>query len=904
MYISFFRHLLFLPLFIAHATCLHSFSMSLAEGDKWFDAGLFPEAIKIYQSEIDHKDPNENLFPSSEKELLKLRLAHSHFALKQYEACIKVLQEVEKSEDKHYWLGVCYTRLNDRIKAIEMLSHYLKSCSSDKRYIDEARFELAKILSLEGKLEQSAIQFQQLTTSPNADIQFLSKLYLGKIDIASGRYKKAKAFLSSIVDSAEDNALNHKHLLHELLFLQGVASFKLQNYPESYKLFEKALPDLLNTKDWQNVALNYLGWCCVYLGQKNPQDKDLCNKAITIFTQLLKNRNEEGDVLNLAIAYLAFAKYGEGDDYYAKARSLLSQTDSLHSDDAKANALILQAEAFPTHEERLQQFDKLIQKTNQDDPSLAFFWYSLGKNHYMHANNVAQELDQKKQWMQRSVNALKKADGLSHPPTANIIKLLTLAISAPNTLSSYKEAYDYLSAKLNLRKEVDLHYMQGYLASRMVVLGDSQYFQMAKEQLEKVANDEDNPSSQEALENLAAMYYACGKYGDAETLYLKFASLYPDIPSAGDAWFFAACAADQLNLDRAVGKERRRKAFECYPAASKAKEACFSYYTFAEYLQGDRDAIKHLQLFLKLYPNAPQSLEAHYLIGLDFKRDRKTPEGKWIRKKSLTEAIDAFHLVASKFDEMAKQNLFENGDLNYYVALGYQAHLERAQTTLAIADESQGAKRQIYLEYAEDVFKELIDPKNPYLAKLLTAESNQDFPFPSLYAESLFGLAKTHLKRQNEAAAVAVFTKMLQRYKDAKFVDGYYLCKVWSELGKIALKKGDFSVALQHFMEAKQTGKEMSLLSTDERLQLLIDESLCHRGLKAYDLATLILSQVINDPAISSLRIQAMYLRAENYEEQGRYDLARKQLESIIKKGGHWSKKAQEKLEILVKHDL
>jgi hypothetical protein len=39
-----------------------------------------------------------------------------------------------------------------------------------------------------------------------------------------------------------------------------------------------------------------------------------------------------------------------------------------------------------------------------------------------------------------------------------------------------------------------------------------------------------------------------------------------------------------------------------------------------------------------------------------------------------------------------------------------------------------------------------------------------------------------------------------------------------------------------------------------------------------------------------------MYLRAETYELQKRPELARKQLESMVKKGGLWAKKAQEKL--------
>jgi hypothetical protein len=58
------------------------------------------------------------------------------------------------------------------------------------------------------------------------------------------------------------------------------------------------------------------------------------------------------------------------------------------------------------------------------------------------------------------------------------------------------------------------------------------------------------------------------------------------------------------------------------------------------------------------------------------------------------------------------------------------------------------------------------------------------------------------------------------------------------------------------------------------------------------------LSKAINDDAISSLRIKAMFIRAEIYAIQGRNDLARKQLEATSKKGGEWALKAKQKLDM------
>jgi hypothetical protein len=59
----------------------------------------------------------------------------------------------------------------------------------------------------------------------------------------------------------------------------------------------------------------------------------------------------------------------------------------------------------------------------------------------------------------------------------------------------------------------------------------------------------------------------------------------------------------------------------------------------------------------------------------------------------------------------------------------------------------------------------------------------------------------------------------------------------------------------------------------------------------------LLLSHVINYDAVSTLRLKAMLLRARIYEMQGRKELAVRQLEALIPKGGEWAEEAQKTLE-------
>jgi len=136
----------------------------------------------------------------------------------------------------------------------------------------------------------------------------------------------------------------------------------------------------------------------------------------------------------------------------------------------------------------------------------------------------------------------------------------------------------------------------------------------------------------------------------------------------------------------------------------------------------------------------------------------------------------------------------------------------------------------------------------------------------------------------------------LGRYSRDNIVHDVGLMRAWYAKGALAQKLSKYELALHCFMEAEK-GSEGVGLNPNEKLDLWIQQSLCYQSLNQLDHAMRILSQVINEDAISPLRIKAMYLRADIYELQGRPELAIKQLEAASRKGGEWSQKAKEKLE-------
>lgn len=434
-------------------------------------------------------------------------------------------------------------------------------------------------------------------------------------------------------------------------------------------------------------------------------------------------------------------------------------------------------------------------------------------------------------------------------------------------------------------------YLEGLVAARLISAGatptDHRYVQ-ATQALKTAGSASDSTYAPLALESLGALHYRHGNYHDAEAAYLQLAEQHKGSPQCSEGWFWAAKCAEKLQKTPGIVRERKKNVYQNFPLSPRAAEAYLSLYSLAEYLQGDRTTIKHLQGFLATYPDSPLQIEAHYLLGMDLKRDRKTAEGKWMRKRNLTEAIDAFQEVDNDFNRFSEAGAIPEELREYFIKVRYQATLERALANLTIAKEAVGAKQKIYLEYAAEVFKGLISDlehgDNPY--SIAMKDRGQLAP---IYEESLFGLAQTYIKGNNDGAAKKVFEELQEKYTRTNTTRSYYLSRVWYELAMISMRQKQPQEALVQLQRAEEAGKG-DLLTTDQKLDLWIQQSLCYRSLGDYDKSLLLLSKAVNDDAVSSLRLKAMFLRAETYELQGRHELARKQLESLAKKGGYWTK--------------
>ena len=609
-------------------------------------------------------------------------------------------------------------------------------------------------------------------------------------------------------------------------------------------------------------------------------------KAATFFESSLSKFEDRAEVA-LGKCYYMLATKDQDEEARQKAEKLLSGKDP--------EALFMLAQVGSTYRKREKHYRKLTSIENRDSPYYALGWYFRGLNDFEEGEALLLENRQTeaKILFERAVTSLKKTFPLLNgEDKGHALKTQAQAYYLQGTQQSRRHAFELLESLIGEHADIisameepdEVYYLHALVASHISHEFYPKAEQSLKMGLEKYPKGK---FAKDSLFLLGALSYQQGDHKSAETYFVLMAKQFPDSPLAGDAWFWAS---------RSVQKNHhyKKKVFECYPQSRYASEAYFTYYSYNDYLKGDSEAIEHLHNMAHKFPEALFLINAHFLIGLDYKNVRKTPGGKLIHKKNLIAAIEAFLDVETCFDDLYQKGLVPVTHHQYFIEMRYRATLERALANLAIADRSQGGKKLIYLDYAKEVFEKIaidFENANHPLTKHLTYGE----PYPYLQEESSYWCAVALIKSNNDVAAQKVLYKMLEKYRSAKITRGYTLSRVWYEQGLIAMRYDAYELALECLNYAEDAAKG-NVFTPDEKLELWIQQSMCYRSLGNMDTAMLILSTVINYDAVSSLRVKAMYLRSEIYELQERLELARKQLEATSKKGGQWALKAKERL--------
>lgn len=652
----------------------------------------------------------------------------------------------------------------------------------------------------------------------------LARLWQAKISIEENQFSEALDFLDSIQRSdLTDDAW------YEWLYTRGDLAFRQRNWSESVAWFEKAMP-LRNQElaAWAPKTALLLNQA--YLKQIEDPQLSLDRKLVTLERSENLTRQYPQKPLDIARLICAKARLKNDPSAFSAGKAALEAAMKLNPE-LKVETLLL-----------------------------------LGDNIYWEAERL-----ESRSLFEEAYRYFQEAQAVKPAPEIQAKVLMTL---------NHINIDDALSLIKSIEKEGELTPTIFLLKAQMVSKRD----QAAAIELLKTRQLE-APQAESQLWLLGTLLFKEKKYAESEQNLARLIEEYPDSVHLAEALYWAGRAAEV----QAGSLERTRdyfyKLYTKFPSSDFAPEAYFYSYTFQEYLLGNRASIKHLHGFKERFPKSPLLLKVLYLEGLDALHDRRSPEGKLISRKNLTLAIDAFQELENLYDTLYIQNKIGE-DLSSWTELYYQAKLERAKTNLAIAEESKGAKKEIYLDYAEELFQKI---QNDFRVQASL------FPFKLIEDESSYFLALTQMERGKLTEANETWKALCEKYLVRGDQTGYYLSKSLYQRGKLASRKENFIQALDLYDQAKIAAADF--LSTDEILSLLIERGEVLKESGELDQAMLTLSEAVNYPAISHLRLKAMYLRAKIYSDQGRRHLARKQLESLKLKGGEWGIKAKETLD-------
>lgn len=361
---------------------------------------------------------------------------------------------------------------------------------------------------------------------------------------------------------------------------------------------------------------------------------------------------------------------------------------------------------------------------------------------------------------------------------------------------------------------------------------------------------------------------------DHENAFYAFSQLkasYPDFSRLDAALFFMASMLKNTDPEaRALYHEVVRR----FPQSNYAPESYYRMYPEEMYLSCDIQAMGHLKKMPKAYAKSPFGVLALLCVARFEQEECPKNSVSASQVKTLTEIV-AVRQEAIEQGKMLMNDMPQKMRAIFWPHL-MDAEYEQAQCyfTLGNFDNVRAA-----CETLKNTINQLAEETKPHL----------------LWHKAAFLQSRTLLLQGKEAQAREELTNLIEYSAATGFEKSEPLALALIELADMKARDNDYDIAF--LMLNKALTLQTTSTNDELLLEILIAKSQLHRKTGELDKAMILLSSVINDESASSLRIQAMFLRAEIYELKGRRDLAFRQLQTTAKKGGEWGLRAAKKLE-------
>ena len=701
-----------------------------------------------------------------------------------------------------------------------------------------------------------------------------------------------------LLDIMDTSTSVTKPLQTEAHLIRGVAFMDLNAPFRAITHLTACLESPLTNKELSNCATEHLIDCYLQLAEASlTEDVNRAQDYLESTNNLLKKIEHpivsDSAKIQRARYFILSSKTGESDSL-EKAFQLLNQLHMQGSPKIKARVLRLQAQSASDCEARDRYWGQLLQL---EPCQTAEIWFHRGNNFVDEAKRLKQRgqtADADHYWahaarcFQEAYTPVAEIGSPENTPAVS--GLLTVAIESSSLLCIQ-------TALANISMEQ--LYEEDLFRYVLACVNFTKFVSNTEKDTEAVAYYQKKyPDGAHAAQIAfieAQHRFDAADYEQASRLFQAIFTRFPNCNEAGDALYWSARSQAALANAGQLDTHILKQIVQDYPSCSMAAEAYLHIYSYQEYLQGRSEAIAHLEAMPNLFPKSPYLINAYYLIGLDAKRSRRADLSSTYPQRDWDKAITAFQYAEQIFDDWYKKASDCTPLIRNQAFLKHRATLERALANLAIACESRGAKKHVYLHYSIDQLEQLLalvlNQEDALTQNLRSLEG-----FSLLVEETRYSLALALSRDKQYDEAYSQIQELLKTYEEAQVMRGYYLSKAYGLHADISIRKGDYRGALKALAPAEEAARGR-VLNSDEKLSLWLNRAQCYTQLGELDLAMKELSRVINDDSISPLRIKAMYLRAELYERQERSELAHKQLLAIAKQKGIWAKKARDKLQ-------
>lgn len=844
--------IIFFILFASHLKTDFLFSNEsidlIALAEEFFNIELYTESIALF------KEAYEKTYSPEEKEKIYTKLAFTTLLNGEFLETLKYLNFLKSNEIKTFLTSLTYRNLNQFDDAEREIKKYLSEVETipSLLLLESALLNLSK-----RNFSEARSYLEQIKENEIKSLRFLRESLLIFIFQKEKKFNEASNAIQKIYK-------DYPEFRHEIFWLEGINAFLLKEFDKSSALLLEALEVKKGDKKslffFCDIFVNSINELCQ---QKSNQELILLlERGIKQLSQLKKLYPKE---FLLPLIKLYFLKNKLlNDDNHKPIYNLIEEIE----DQKNPHLLGLKIQL----EKNFSQREAILSEWKKDEEpiikGLAYFFSAL--NYYDKAKNSS-ESSSKMNAFKKAIEEFKSGSHFSKliDPFLNhkFEDYFLKCCLDSKEIVLMEECYQFFKNNIQEDKSYELALISCHLFEKSK---DPSYFKKA------ILDLQFNLDEKKTL-LLAKLLFLNNNQEEALKELKKIKENWPDSPLIPESLFWVST----LSKDESEIRHYLKEIYEKYPMSSFAPEAYFKMYDIQEYLQGSHKAIKHLELFYKKFPKSPFSLNALFLCGLDNKRDRKTSSNKWIQKRNLIKAVEYFKTVESQYFTL--KNTFNESELRNYDLLYFHSLFEKALCFFEIAKESMEAKKTIYLKYSEEALIELINKLKEWaISETLAFESN-------------LTLAEVFVEKKEGDKAKELLLHLIEKISEKGIKNNYFLLKSWNFLGKISFDKGHFLDALNYYSYANENS-DGAILSEEEKLTLWIQMSDCHKNLKNYEQAMILLSKAINQNAASSLRIKAMYMRSKLYALQGRHTLARKQLEATAKMGSEWGKQAQEEL--------